>query len=190
VKLRSSNALVLLVAGFMLLVSAGAGATAAMVITGKQIKNGSVTGKDIKNRSLGAKDLSRGAKIKLRGQRGPAGPAGQTGPAGPTGPAGLPGIPGLPGLPGQIGLSDVKIVTNTVELPSLMGHGETVTAACESGQKALSASSSYAAVLPGLLSQVTRVNDATFKATGLNNVLGGITGQVLRLEVVCATVAG
>ena len=32
----------------------GAGAYAAVTVTGKQIKDGTVTGKDVKNRSLGA----------------------------------------------------------------------------------------------------------------------------------------
>lgn len=178
-KSRWRNLIVLLVAGLLLVLSAGAGATAALVITGKQIKNGTVTGKDVKNRSLAAKDLSRAAKLKLRGARGPAGAQG------PAGAAGLPGLPGVAGLPG---LSGFEVVTKTVTIPAATGSVATVTAACGSGQKALAASSSYATLLPGLLSQVTRVDGSTFEATGLNNVLGGITGQVLKLDVVCATI--
>lgn len=65
--------------------SAGAGsATAASLITGKQIKNGTVTGADIKNHSLTSRDF-RGSV------RGPAGPMGAAGATGATGPAGARG---------------------------------------------------------------------------------------------------
>jgi hypothetical protein len=50
-------------------------AGAALVITGKQIRNNSITGKDVKNRSLSGRDF-RGSV------RGPAGPQGPQGPAG------------------------------------------------------------------------------------------------------------
>jgi hypothetical protein len=66
-----------------------ASATAASLITGQQIKNGSITGADVKRGSLGASDLSRAAKRKLRGRRGPAGPPGPSGPRGPSGSPGL-----------------------------------------------------------------------------------------------------
>jgi hypothetical protein len=50
-----------------------------------------ITGKDIKNGSIGAKDLSKAAKRALKGQTGPQGPAGAPGATGPQGPAGKPG---------------------------------------------------------------------------------------------------
>jgi len=52
-------------------------ATAAQMITGKQIRNGSIT----------VKDLSKGLRKQL-GVPGPAGPVGAVGPVGPAGPAG------------------------------------------------------------------------------------------------------
>lgn len=97
-KIAPRTVMAVIVAVVALVLSAGVGATASMMITGKQITNNTVTTKDIKNRTLKAKDLSLGAKSKLRGPAGPAGPQGATGPAGP---AGLPGIPGLPGFPGS-----------------------------------------------------------------------------------------
>lgn len=57
-------------------------------VAGKDIKNKSVTGKDVKNGSLGAADLSKKAKASLSGGAGTAGPAGKQGPIGPVGPAG------------------------------------------------------------------------------------------------------
>lgn len=154
------------VAVIALVLSAGAGATASMMITGKQIKNNTVTTKDIKNRTLKAKDLSLGAKNKLRGA---------TGATGPAGPAGASGISGF------------QLVTNSVPIGSLLGSTDSVTAACPAGKKAISATAAYAAPLNGLLSQVVRQGDAAFKATGLN-VLGTVSGQVLTLDVVCAAV--
>ena len=88
---RQAAAVIVIAILGVLLVSAGS-ATAARLITGKDIQNGSISGKDIKNKSVAAKDLSRSAKKSLTGPAGPAGPAGTpggpAGPAGPTGPAG------------------------------------------------------------------------------------------------------
>jgi hypothetical protein len=74
------------------LVGAGT-ATAAKMVTGGQIANGTVTGADVKKGTLKAKHLSSGAKASLKGDPGPAGPAGPAGPEGPMGPAGKDGGP-------------------------------------------------------------------------------------------------
>jgi hypothetical protein len=93
-------------------------ATAATMISGKEIKNNSVTGadvksssltgSDIKNRSLTASDLSATAITALKsaggpGPQGPAGPAGPQGAQGPKGDTGAPGAPGADGAPGAQG---------------------------------------------------------------------------------------
>ena len=49
------------VAILALVIAMSTSATAALVITGSQIKNGSVTGKDIKNRSVTGKDIRKKA---------------------------------------------------------------------------------------------------------------------------------
>jgi hypothetical protein len=59
-------------------------ATTSIVITGAQIKDGTVQ----------AKDLSAKARRSLRGQRGPRGLTGAQGPTGATGAAGAPGAAG------------------------------------------------------------------------------------------------
>lgn len=64
------------------------------LITGKQIKNGSITGLDVKNKSLTPKDF-RGSV------RGPRGLAGAAGAAGTAGAAGAKGDKGDTGAPGQ-----------------------------------------------------------------------------------------
>jgi hypothetical protein len=82
------------VAYLALFATIGGSAYAAVIVTGNNIKNGTVTGKDVKNRSLGTKKLSTKAVNSLRGQQGPAGPQGPQGPRGPAGEQGQPGEAG------------------------------------------------------------------------------------------------
>lgn len=86
------------------LVGVASGGYAATLITGAQVKDGSLTGADIKNRSLGAGELTLGARAALAG---PTGPVGKPGPAGPTGPQ------GPKGEQGAVGPSEVLAVRRT-----------------------------------------------------------------------------
>jgi hypothetical protein len=93
------------------LVGAGS-ATAAKMITGKQIENGTVTGADVKKKTLETKHLSDKAKGSLKGATGP------TGPAGPAGPAGQDGKDGGPHRYGELSAAgvlreDVKNIDQT-----------------------------------------------------------------------------
>jgi hypothetical protein len=56
----------LVVGGIVLVALMASSATAALVITGKDIKNGSVTTKDVKNRSLKTADLSTKTLASLK----------------------------------------------------------------------------------------------------------------------------
>lgn len=106
------------------LVTGGAGtATAASLITGKQIKNSTITAADIKANSIPGSDIRNGslagvdlknstvtaaklapsAKAALKGDTGPAGPAGAQGAAGAPG---APGAAGPAGPQGPAGPSD------------------------------------------------------------------------------------
>ncbi len=97
-------------------VAGGGTATAARLITGKDIKNG----------SIGVKDLSKPVRAKLKR-------TGTTGPSGPTGDQGPKGEPGPPGLSlftfadtavsGGITLSgtDQVVATTEGQLPSASG---------------------------------------------------------------------
>lgn len=49
------------VAILALVIAMSSSATAALIITGNQIKNGSITGKDVKNKSLTGKDIKKKA---------------------------------------------------------------------------------------------------------------------------------
>ena len=102
-----------IIAAIVAAVISSAAATAATgLITGAQIKNG----------SIGVVDLSAAAKRALKGQRGPAGPPGATGVAGPRG-----------------GFDPAKV--SYVEGASLQvapGAAASGTAYCPAGAKALS----------------------------------------------------
>lgn len=173
-KIAPRTVMAVIVAVVALVLSAGVGATASMMITGKQITNNTVTTKDIKNRTLKAKDLSLGAKSKLRG------PAGATGPQGPAGPAGALGLPGLSGF---------QVVTQSLPIPAGLTTVTTpVTAACPAGKKALSATAGLSSPVVGLVTQVTRVSDTAFKAVGVPDLMAVLGANTLDLEVVCATV--
>ena len=90
-----------------LFVLLGGSATAAVLITGKQVKNGSLTGADLKNNSVGSsvvKDRTLLAKDFKPGQL----VAGAPGPAGPQGAQGPNGDPGAPGPAGAQGAQGPK----------------------------------------------------------------------------------
>jgi hypothetical protein len=97
--------LVALVALFVALTSS---ATAAVLITGKNVKDGSLTGKDLKKRSITADRLATNVLATPQGAArpgatGPQGPVGATGAAGANGAAGTNGADGSPGAPGAKG---------------------------------------------------------------------------------------
>lgn len=84
-----------LIALAALLVALEAPTYAARLISGTQLKPGSVGSKQLRNAGVAERDLSRGVRTKLArtGTPGPQGPAGAAGPAGPAGPKGDPGTP-------------------------------------------------------------------------------------------------
>lgn len=82
------------VAVLALVVACAGSATAAAMITGKQIKNNTVTHRDVKNGTLRSTDLARSTVASLKGPAGPIGPTGPQGPVGATGPAGPAGLSG------------------------------------------------------------------------------------------------
>jgi hypothetical protein len=97
-------------------IAAGATGQVQGVITGRDIRNGSVTSADIRDHTILGRDLKRSLVRSLRGQRGPrgargpagaAGRAGPTGPAGPAGPTGAKGDRGDKGDPGASALAPV-----------------------------------------------------------------------------------
>ncbi len=99
-----------MVVAIVALVTAMTGSAAAVsMISGKQIKNGTITGVKVKDSTLDADKLTRKAIRSLRGNKGPrgrvgaAGPAGAAGAQGPIGPRGADGADGQDGIDGQDG---------------------------------------------------------------------------------------
>jgi len=90
------------IASLALFVALGGSATAATLITGAQVRNGSISGKDVRNSSvtgvdvkngaLGSADFGKSTKASAKGARGEQGPAGQAGSAGGQGAPGPDGV--------------------------------------------------------------------------------------------------
>jgi hypothetical protein len=88
-------------------VTAGTAAVQAL-ITGAQIKDGTIQSRDVKNGAITRLDIADATEAALRGQRGPRGAAGMQGVAGPAGPAGSPGATGAAGPQGPAGAQGVQ----------------------------------------------------------------------------------
>ena len=98
-KHRLSYASVTATLALLLAVGGTSAVGAQALLTGRNVKDGSLTGADIQNDSLTGADIAAGslgsnlfstiARANLRGQTGPAGPKGETGATGPQGPAGV-----------------------------------------------------------------------------------------------------
>jgi Collagen triple helix repeat (20 copies) len=139
------------VAYLALFAALGGTAYAAVTVTGKNIKDGTVTGKDVKNRSLGTSKLSATAVSSLAGDRGPAGPEGPQGPRGPLGPAGPigetgpkgdtgpAGPAGPAGAQGPTGVSGYQVVVTSVADATTVPKGQAgrVGVVCPQGKKVL-----------------------------------------------------
>jgi hypothetical protein len=126
-------------------IALGGSSYAAIKITGKDVRNGSLTGADIKNGTLGGSDIRAGA-IKSEdvangsllqqdfaaGQlpAGPQGPKGDTGATGPQGAQGPRGDEGEQGVPGTLG--NVVVRNVLVDIPD--GESRGGTPACEPGE--------------------------------------------------------
>lgn len=107
-------------------VVAATSAGAAALITGAQIKNGTVESIDIKNGSIKALDIATGAKASLRGEPGAPGAPG------------TPGTPGNPGAPGAPGVSDYTLVTSGVTSVPASGGTGVARAICPPGLRVIS----------------------------------------------------
>jgi hypothetical protein len=141
----------------------------ATVITGADIKDGTVTTKDVKNSTLKTADLSAAAIAALEGDPGPAGPQGAPGPAGPPGATGAPGISGW------------ELVSNSTSVPA--GVDGDVTATCPTGKKVLGIAGYFVTGTEGIQ---TNLAPAAGVAYGHNTTASANT---LVVEIICATVS-
>ncbi len=154
----------IVIAGVLVVASATSGATAALVITGKQIKDNTVTTKDIKNGTLSTKDMSSSTLSSLKGA---------------TGPAGAPGAPGAAGAPG---ISGYQIVTQSAYVAP--NDGGAVVAFCPAGKKVLSAAGELSNSFDGTAIDLDlSATKATAYAWNYAD-----TADTLVIDVVCAVV--
>jgi hypothetical protein len=94
----------MVVAMIALFVALGGTGYAALTVTSKTVKDGSLTGKDIKNSSITGTDVKdKSLKAADFGDQLPAGPQGAPGPQGAQGPAGPRGAEGPAGRDGRDG---------------------------------------------------------------------------------------
>jgi len=131
-------------------VAAASGTAATIIVTSKNIKNGTIQAVDISPAAKRALKGNRGA----RGAAGPRGLQGATGPAGPTGAAGAQGPAGIQTLHGA---------TQTLSVPS--GATGDVTAVCPVGQTAVSGG----AVFGGLL-VMSAATTTGWRVVGFNDL--------------------
>ena len=96
-----------LIAGAVVALAAVAGGTAGVqaLITGAQIKDGTIESRDIDNGTIRRVDIGAAALLSLRGERGRVGPRGPRGAIGASGPSGPQGAAGPQGERGAAGVS-------------------------------------------------------------------------------------
>ena len=109
-----------IIAGIVAMLVSAASATAAFVVTSKNIKNGTIQ----------TVDMSAKAKAALKGNRGPRGPAGVPGPQG------LAGGPGPQGDPGPQGIQAIRSISNQITVAP--AAQTTIEATCPTGFVAIS----------------------------------------------------
>lgn len=175
--LRPSPAMT--VAVVALFSSLAGGATAAKLVTGKDIakkavagkhvKPNTISGKHVKDRSLFARDFKAGqlpagrdGAVGAKGATGAKGDRGTTGPQGlqgGRGPAGTPGLkgdkgddgaPGADGAPGSDGAPGVSGLERASTTSALSSNSpKTITASCPAGKKVLGFGSAFTGGIGG-----------------------------------------
>ncbi|MDO9356394.1 MAG: collagen-like protein [Solirubrobacteraceae bacterium] len=120
----------IIVVGGVVFALGGGSATAAALITSKQIKDGTITVKDLSKATVkqlqgGAGANGAGGAKGTDGANGPAGPAGAVGPIGATGATGPQGVPGTPGAPGASAFDGIPSGTTIGGQVMIDDHGVT-----------------------------------------------------------------
>jgi hypothetical protein len=131
-RLRSRLTYANVVSTICLFVVLGGTATAAVLITGRDVRDNSLTGADVRNGSLNSADIRNGALLAAdfapgvlpaagragaTGATGPAGPQGERGPQGDRGLQGERGADGAAGVPGTPGTSGGSIIARIRQDP-------------------------------------------------------------------------
>jgi hypothetical protein len=177
------------IATLALFVALGGSSYAAISITGRDVRDGSLTGSDLKRASIGTREIRDGSVAKrdltksLQESHMPAGSASGQGPKGDTGPAGSQGQPGADGKPGADGAPGAKgdpgpPGPSDVEGPVATDHQSTAATFSFGGQQLASIGqqaneNNTCCSLPG--SGFMKVNSGTGRTTELTHYLYGST---------------
>jgi collagen type I/II/III/V/XI/XXIV/XXVII alpha len=114
-----------------IIATAATGAATKIMITGSEIKNGSITARDLSPALRAQLQAPRAAGPQ--GERGPQGEVGAPGAQGLLGPQGSQGATGVAGADGAPGLANVSTVTESVSVLEDTAT-KTLTATCPSGK--------------------------------------------------------
>ena len=136
-KLRARATFSNVVSALALFIALGGTAYAAVTVTGKNVKNGSLTGADVKNNSLTGSDVKGLGPADFTAGVLPAGAQGPAGAKGDTGAAGANGTNGADGADGAPGISGLEVVEQSVGDTSNLARDELITASCPVGKNVL-----------------------------------------------------
>jgi Collagen triple helix repeat (20 copies) len=176
-----------LIAAVVSAVIASTTATAATIV---------VTSKNIKNGTIQTADISAKAKRALKGNRGPRGLTGAPGPqglAGPPGPAGANGANGAPGLQGPPGPA-VDLVWAVVNVLGELTRGSHAVSSTHNGLGVYQVTfdrdvsrCAYVATLSGTLSGMLHVGNPAPQVVEVRTFADFMTGQgrPFHLGVLC-----
>jgi hypothetical protein len=161
------------VAVLALFVALGSSATAAVLITGKNVKDGTLTGKDIKNSSVGSVDIKDG---NLHAKDFKAGEL----PAGPQGMQGAQGVPGTNGTDGTNGADGAtKVVVRDFVKTTPTASNDAASAQCSTGEVATGGGWE---LLSGSIGNFVSFGDWPVKAGG-KAAAPGDTHRLARLDL-------
>ncbi len=180
---RPSPAMVVALAA--LFVASSGTAVAAVIVTGANVKNGSLTGLDVRNGSLTSADVKNRSllPVDFKGKL-PAGPQGPVGSAGPAGPAGAQGAPGAPGVSGW----ERKF---TIAGPFDSTSPKTGEASCPTGKKLLGGGGRLHHLQPApppiAIQESYAVDDDTWRVIGAEISPTGVNWEPV-VTIICGTV--
>jgi hypothetical protein len=161
-------------------VALGGSSYAAILVTGKNVKNNSLTTKDVKNRSLLNKDFKAGQL--------PAGRQGATGAPGAKGDTGAPGAQGAKGdtgAQGAPGVSGYQRVFTSDAIANPAGTQRVGSVSCPAGKKVLGGGVIGSGGTTHSVNTSYPSSESTWRAY-MNNTSGG--DETFRVYAICGAV--
>jgi len=164
----------------------GLPAQAARLITGRDIKNGSITRADVHRATLTLDRLSKPTQrlIMTHGERGPAGERGAAGAKGNTGARGQQGPRGATGATGPAGVSGYEVVQQSTAAAA--SRSQAITVNCPAGKVVLGGGGSTSGDSGAVVTQSYPVGSASWSLTATTPT--GTSDWQLTGYAICANV--